>query len=220
MLIVLIVTVCVKLLPVLSFPSFLPSVSSFSSLSSSVPSFSPHLVRTSLSAMAPSSSPSLTTLPPIGDTRSKSDEKQYRQVILPNGLQAVLVQDTTAMRTQLLDDYNDENDDSVDSESADGASADGDSDDGDSDDDGKYRKAALSLTVGCGSFLDPPNLQGLAHYLEHMLFMGSRKYPGENAYDEYLSRRGGESNAYTECEETVFHFEVDQGRPFEEAADR
>ena len=39
------------------------------------------------------------------------------------------------------------------------------------------KKAAAALSVGVGYFSDPWHLQGLSHYLEHMLFMGSTKYP-------------------------------------------
>ena len=38
-------------------------------------------------------------------------------------------------------------------------------------------QAACSLTIGVGSFSDPPEVPGLAHFLEHMVFMGSKKYP-------------------------------------------
>ena len=38
------------------------------------------------------------------------------------------------------------------------------------------QKAAVAVAVGVGSFSDPPQLGGLAHFLEHMLFMGSSKY--------------------------------------------
>jgi secreted Zn-dependent insulinase-like peptidase len=31
--------------------------------------------------------------------------------------------------------------------------------------------------MGVGSFKDPLSAQGIAHYLEHMLFMGTAKYP-------------------------------------------
>ncbi|KDO32238.1 hypothetical protein SPRG_02716 [Saprolegnia parasitica CBS 223.65] len=68
--------------------------------------------------------------------------------------------------------------------------------------------AAVCLTVGVGTFADPPPLLGLAHYLEHMLFLGSAKYPQENAFEAYLSRYGGYSNAATDCEMTKFFFEV------------
>jgi hypothetical protein len=54
------------------------------------------------------------------------------------------------------------------------------------------------LAVGVGSFCDPEQLQGLSHYLEHMLFMGSEKFPNENEYDEYLTKNGGSCNAFTE----------------------
>jgi len=39
------------------------------------------------------------------------------------------------------------------------------------------QKSAAALSVGIGSFLDPLEAQGIAHYLEHMLFMGTGKYP-------------------------------------------
>ncbi len=51
-------------------------------------------------------------------------------------------------------------------------------------------------------------MQGLAHFLEHMIFMGSDKYPEENALDAYLSEHGGSSNAFTEYESTVFELTV------------
>lgn len=54
------------------------------------------------------------------------------------------------------------------------------------------------MAVGVGSFSDPPHMQGLSHYLEHMLFMGSTKYPNENDYDDYITKHGGSNNAYTE----------------------
>lgn len=50
--------------------------------------------------------------------------------------------------------------------------------------------------------------QGLAHYLEHMLFMGSSKYPDENEYDSFISASGGSTNAFTECEYTLYHFDI------------
>jgi nardilysin len=63
---------------------------------------------------------------------------------------------------------------------------------------GAVKKAAAALSVGVGHFTDPWNLQGLSHYLEHMLFMGSEKYPDENDYDAFLTAHGGASNACTE----------------------
>jgi nardilysin len=50
----------------------------------------------------------------------------------------------------------------------------------------------------------------MAHFLEHMLFMGTKKYPTENGYDAFLSKQGGSDNACTELEYTVYHFEIPQ----------
>ena len=58
------------------------------------------------------------------------------------------------------------------------------------------------MVVGVGTMYDPVECQGLAHFMEHLLFMGSEKYPEENAYDSYLSKHGGSDNAFTELEYT------------------
>lgn len=38
-------------------------------------------------------------------------------------------------------------------------------------------KCAVSLTVNVGHFDDPENRQGMAHFLEHMLFLGTVEHP-------------------------------------------
>ncbi|ORE11774.1 hypothetical protein BCV72DRAFT_197111 [Rhizopus microsporus var. microsporus] len=48
-------------------------------------------------------------------------------------------------------------------------------------------RASASLDVHVGSLSDPEHLQGLAHFCEHLLFMGTKKYPKENDYYSYLS---------------------------------
>ena len=45
---------------------------------------------------------------------------------------------------------------------------------------------------------------------EHLLFMGSEKYPGENEYDVFMSKHGGSNNAYTEAETTTYYFSIPQ----------
>lgn len=65
-------------------------------------------------------------------------------------------------------------------------------------------KSAASLDVFVGSTLDPKPFFGTAHFLEHMLFMGSEKYPSENEYSEYIKDNGGYSNAYTSLTNTNY----------------
>ena len=65
---------------------------------------------------------------------------------------------------------------------------------------------------------DPDEAPGLAHFLEHMLFLGTEKYPVENAYSAFLNSHGGHSNAYTSQENTVYYFDI-QNEAFEEAID-
>ncbi|KAA8642913.1 hypothetical protein EYZ11_009044 [Aspergillus tanneri] len=69
-------------------------------------------------------------------------------------------------------------------------------------------KASAALNVNAGNFSDPDDLPGIGHALEHMLFMGTEKYPKENAYNQYLASHSGSSNAYTAATETNYFFEV------------
>ncbi|XP_030311603.1 nardilysin [Calypte anna] len=81
------------------------------------------------------------------------------------------------------------------------------------------KQSAAALCVAVGSFSDPEDLPGLAHFLEHMVFMGSLKYPAENGFDAFLKKHGGSDNASTDCERTFFQFDV-QRKYFKEALDR
>ncbi|MFC1746510.1 insulinase family protein [Candidatus Riflebacteria bacterium] len=83
----------------------------------------------------------------------------------------------------------------------------------------KVHRSAAALSVGAGSMADPGETSGLAHYLEHMLFMGTKKYPRVEDYKEYLSKNSGYSNAYTAMDETNYFFEVSH-KAFEGALDR
>ncbi|KAI5186374.1 insulysin [Nematocida homosporus] len=64
--------------------------------------------------------------------------------------------------------------------------------------------AAATLSVGVGSANDPTEHPGLAHLLEHMLFMGSDKYPVEDHYNNFISSKGGMRNAFTSLFETTY----------------
>ncbi len=85
--------------------------------------------------------------------------------------------------------------------------------------DPRFKKSAAALAVGVGSLADPNEAQGLAHYLEHMLFMGTKKYPAHDEYRDFIEKNGGYSNAYTADEITNYLFEIDTGA-YKEALDR
>jgi len=80
-------------------------------------------------------------------------------------------------------------------------------------------KAAASLNVNVGSFQDPDDRPGLAHFLEHMLFLGTKKYPDADAYKEFISNHGGMDNAFTASENTSYFFDIDKDN-LDEALDR
>lgn len=69
-------------------------------------------------------------------------------------------------------------------------------------------KASAALDVNVGSFSDAPDMPGIAHAVEHLLFMGTEKYPEENAYNKYLTNHGGYSNAFTASTSTNYYFEL------------
>lgn len=71
-------------------------------------------------------------------------------------------------------------------------------------------KAAAAMDVNAGSNSDPADFQGLAHFLEHMLFLGTEKYPASGEYQEFISSNGGSHNAYTAFENTNYYFDIEQ----------
>jgi insulysin len=85
--------------------------------------------------------------------------------------------------------------------------------------DPKLNTSSAALAVGVGSLADPPQRQGLAHFLEHMLFLGTEKYPDITGFDAYLRRHAGINNAYTAEDRTNYFFEIKHDA-FEGALDR
>lgn len=85
--------------------------------------------------------------------------------------------------------------------------------------DAEADKSAAALDVKVGAVLDPKSHMGVAHFCEHMLFMGSKKYPRVNEYREFIKNNGGSCNASTSLTNTNYYFEI--GNPsFEGALDR
>jgi len=85
--------------------------------------------------------------------------------------------------------------------------------------DPKALSDAYSMAIEAGSLDDLENFPGLAHFCEHMLFLGTEGYPASAAYDEFVKLKGGYLNAYTADETTVYYSELSKGS-LSEAFDR
>ena len=85
--------------------------------------------------------------------------------------------------------------------------------------DEKANKSLMSLALPIGSMEDPQQQQGLAHYLEHMILMGSKQFPETNSLDQFLTKNGGYNNASTTSDRTAYYLEVNNNA-FDEAVAR
>jgi len=75
------------------------------------------------------------------------------------------------------------------------------------------------LSVNVGSWSDPDSAPGAAHFVEHMLFHGTKKYPQEGEYFRYIRDNGGIANAFTASDQTSYLFTINN-EAFEGAVDR
>nr|XP_022314526.1 nardilysin-like [Crassostrea virginica] len=156
---------------------------------------------------------------PIHVVKSENDKRNYRWINLENGLQAILISDLLEDEEEAEEaPWDDEEEGEHEDEEESHQEEEMETDDEEEDDKGGEKKSAAALCISNGSFSDPPNIPGLAHFLEHMVFMGSKKYPQENKLDDFLSKHGGFTNAWTDCERTSFHFDVEQ-KYFHQALD-
>ena len=69
------------------------------------------------------------------------------------------------------------------------------------------QKSSSSLAINVGSFYDLT--PGLAHFCEHMLFLGNKKFQSEKIFSDTLSKYNGIYNAFTSNDKTVFYYESD-----------
>lgn len=80
-------------------------------------------------------------------------------------------------------------------------------------------QSAASVTVEAGSWDDPKEYPGMAHFLEHMLFMGNKAYPKEFEYMQFVADHGGSTNAFTASDRTAYMFSINNDS-FEAGLDR
>jgi len=75
--------------------------------------------------------------------------------------------------------------------------------------------SAATMNVSVGNLCDSKEFQGLAHFLEHMLFLGSEKYPEEGTYKTFIKTNGGTCNASTSSHRTNFYYSIKSEKFFE-----
>src|SRR3972149_695258 len=71
--------------------------------------------------------------------------------------------------------------------------------------------ATVTGWVETGSRNEDKKLQGISHFLEHMAFKGSKKFPSPSAVTGFLDGLGAEYNAGTSHERTDFYVKVRVG---------
>ena len=70
------------------------------------------------------------------------------------------------------------------------------------------KRSAAALRVAAGSHDVPLEWPGLAHFLEHLLFLGTERFPASQALMAYVQSHGGQVNASTRERTTDFFFEL------------
>jgi insulysin len=67
-------------------------------------------------------------------------------------------------------------------------------------------QSAAALALGAGSWHDPVEYPGMAHFCEHMLFMGTKRFPKESEFSSLIADNSGQMNAFTAPDRTVYMF--------------
>jgi predicted Zn-dependent peptidase len=82
--------------------------------------------------------------------------------------------------------------------------------------------ATVAVMIGVGSRYESEREAGLSHFIEHMFFKGTEKRPTTLAISEELDSVGGEFNAFTGKDRTMYYAKVDAkhlGRAMDVVAD-
>lgn len=70
-------------------------------------------------------------------------------------------------------------------------------------------RGAFGVSFESGIFSDPIRLQGLAHFHEHMVSMGTKQYPDQKSFKEFHVLRRADVNAETHFFQTRFWSFID-----------
>ena len=78
------------------------------------------------------------------------------------------------------------------------------------------RSVSIAFFFGVGSRYEPDEIAGVSHFIEHMVFKGSKRYPTAQIISETIEGVGGLLNASTDRETTVYTARI-ASRYFEQA---
>src|SRR3977135_4709191 len=74
------------------------------------------------------------------------------------------------------------------------------------------RSVSINIFIGAGSRYESDEIAGVSHFLEHMLFKGTRRRPTAREISEEIEGIGGVMNAGTDKELTVYWAKVGDHR--------
>jgi insulysin len=78
--------------------------------------------------------------------------------------------------------------------------------------DPSLEQSAMAVGVQVGSWKDPKDSLGMAHFVEHMMFMGTKQHPKPGNFDNFLAENGATiSNAQTGSQSTCYAFATPNG---------
>lgn len=80
------------------------------------------------------------------------------------------------------------------------------------------RSVSIAFFFGVGSRYEPDDIAGVSHFIEHMVFKGSKRYPSAQIISETIEGVGGLLNASTDRETTVYTARI-ASRYFDQAMD-
>jgi len=72
----------------------------------------------------------------------------------------------------------------------------------------KGKSIVIEVMIKIGSNDEHPTERGIAHFLEHLLFEGTKKRPTNREISNEIEKIGGEFNAYTTNERTCFYVKI------------
>lgn len=70
------------------------------------------------------------------------------------------------------------------------------------------QSVSVGIFVNIGSRYEPKQISGISHFIEHMLFKGTKQRPNSRVIAEAIEGIGGVTNAYTSTETTVYYTKV------------